>query len=83
MTIAELIIIIIQQLYYIEKDSRLRQQISKEIESIELKIPDELYTFKRTKIIKRGQVSSPDIANEINTLKTKLCIVNTRKHASY
>ena len=61
----------------------LGNRFPKEIESIELcENTDELYkVFKRTKIIKRGQVSSPDIANEINTLKQCLCIVNTRKHA--
>ena len=43
---------------------------------------DKLYQiFNRTKIVQRGVIESPDLANEINGLNQALVIVNTRKHA--
>lgn len=38
-------------------------------------------TFKRIKCIKRGIITSEELAEEMNDLSQCLCIVNTRRHA--
>lgn len=43
---------------------------------------DDLYDFfRRTEIIRRGQLTNDMLAKEINANKQVLCIVNTKKHA--
>lgn len=59
------------------------EKFPKEIVSKEIcENTEELYeTFKRTRIINRGQIDSNDLVMEMNEMKQCLCIVNTRKHA--
>lgn len=43
---------------------------------------DELYNFfRRTKIVRRGQLTNEELANEINRQSQVLCVVSTKKHA--
>ncbi len=61
----------------------ITEMFPKEIKLTEIcEETDKLYQiFNRTKIVQRGVIESPDLANEINGLNQALVIVNTRKHA--
>jgi CRISPR-associated helicase Cas3/CRISPR-associated endonuclease Cas3-HD len=61
----------------------LRDRFPKGIQMKEIcENTDSLYHFfRRTKVVNRGELKAEEIAEELNSCKQVLCIVNSKKHA--